>query len=73
MRAKEGMREARVMMWLESVAADVRHGVRLLLRRPGLSALALLTLSLGIGANAAMFTLLNALCCSHCPAPSRIV
>jgi hypothetical protein len=32
-----------------------------LLRRPGLSALALLTLSLGIGANAAMFTLLNAL------------
>jgi putative ABC transport system permease protein len=61
LRAKEGMREARVMVWLESVAADVRHGVRLLLRRPGLSALALLTLSLGIGANAAMFTLLNAL------------
>jgi len=45
LRAKEGMHEARVMVWLESVAADVRHGLRLLLRRPGLSALALLTLS----------------------------
>jgi predicted permease len=69
LRAKEGMREARVMTWLESVAADIRHGVRLLLRRPGLSALALLTLSLGIGANAAMFTLLNALLLQPLPYP----
>jgi putative ABC transport system permease protein len=75
LRAKEGMREARVMMWLESVAADVRHGVRLLLRRPGLSALALLTLSLGIGANAAMFTLLNALLLQPLPysEPDRLM
>ena len=74
-RAKEGMREARVMLWLESVASDVRHGIRLLLRRPGLSALALLTLSLGIGANAAMFTLLNALLLQPLPyaEPDRLM
>lgn len=75
LRAKEGMREARVMLWLESVATDVRHGIRLLLRRPGLSALALLTLSLGIGANAAMFTLLNALLLQPLPysEPDRLM
>jgi predicted permease len=61
LRAKEGMREARIMVWLESLAADLVHGARLLRRRPALSALAIVTLSLGIGANAAIFTLLNAL------------
>jgi putative ABC transport system permease protein len=75
LRAKEGMREARVMVWLESLGADLGHGARLLRRRPGLSVLAILTLSLGIGANAAIFTLLNALLLQPLPYhdPSRLM
>jgi len=61
LRAREGMRDARVMVWLESLVSDLQHGVRLLRRRGGLAALAIATLSLGIGANAAIFTLLNAI------------
>jgi predicted permease len=61
LRATEGMREARTMVWLESLAGDLRYGARLLRRRTGLAVLAIATLSLGIGANAAMFSLLNAI------------
>ena len=61
LRAREGMRDARAMVGLESLAADLRYGARLLRRRAGLAVLAIVTLSLGIGANAAIFTLLNAI------------
>jgi putative ABC transport system permease protein len=60
-RAREDMRHARVMVWLESLMTDLHHGARLLWRHGGAAALAILTLSLGIGANAAIFTLLNAI------------
>ena len=50
-----------IKMWLQSVVVDVAYGGRSLLRQPLSSALILLTLALGIGGNAAMFTLLNAL------------
>ena len=73
--AKEGMREARMSVWLESLAADVQFGARLLRRRFGLAAFAVLTLSLGIGANAAIFTLLNAILLRPLPflEPDRLV
>src|SRR5687768_11609749 len=51
-RAKEGMREARVMTWIETLVRDGWYGTRLFLRQPGPTVLAVLTLSLGIGANA---------------------
>src|SRR5262245_3401347 len=75
LRAREGVREARVMLWLESLAADVRYGARLLRRRAGLAAVAIVTLSLGIGANAAIFSLLNALFIRPMPYedPERLV
>src|SRR5215212_8822678 len=54
------MREVRVMIWLESLLQDARHGSRSL-RQARLSTSAVIVmLALGIGANAAIFTLLNA-------------
>jgi len=49
-------RDARGGRVLEDLAQDVHYGVRQLLRSPGFSALAILCLTLGIGANAAVFT-----------------
>jgi len=66
---KENMREARVMCWIESVAHDFHYGARLLIRRPLATALAVLTLSLGIGANVAIFSLLNAALLKPLPLP----
>jgi predicted permease len=48
------------VIWLSSCFQDLRHGVVLLRRDAGISALIVLVLALGIGANAAIFTLLKA-------------
>ena len=40
---------------------DIRYGARMLLKKPGFSAVVLLTLALGIGVNTALFTVFNAL------------
>ena len=57
---KEEMRDVRVVQWLASSLQDLRHGLVLLRRDPGVSALIVLVLALGIGGNAAVFTLLKA-------------
>jgi predicted permease len=57
---KDQMRDARVIGWLASCLQDLRHGVVLLRRDAGISALIVLVLALGIGGNAAIFTLLKA-------------
>jgi predicted permease len=53
--------------WLETLWQDLRFGIRMLLKQPGFSLTAVLTLSLGIGANAAIFTLLHAVLMKNLP------
>src|SRR5689334_13328015 len=45
---REDMREARLISWIDSLARDLHHGVRLLLRQPVFASVAVLTLGLGI-------------------------
>ena len=46
---------------MRSIVTDTHHAIRLLLKRPGLAALVILTLSLGLGANAAIFQVIDSL------------
>jgi predicted permease len=74
-RVQEDAREVWSFVWLEQLWQDVRFGLRMLLRSPAFTTVAVLTLAFGIGANTAIFSLIDAVMLRSLPVenPAQLV
>jgi macrolide transport system ATP-binding/permease protein len=72
---QDQVRDASTIVWLETLVHDLQYGFRQLRKAPVLVAVAVLSLALGIGANTAIFTLINAVMLQSLPVrdPGRLV
>lgn len=72
---KEECRDVRTGKWIETTIQDVRYGVRSLRKTPGFTFVALVTIAVGIGANTAIFSFVDAVLIRPLPFPDadRIV
>jgi predicted permease len=67
---KESCREERRGFWLDSVWADIRYSTRLMRKHLGITALAILTVAIGVGANTAIFSVVHAVLLNQLPYPN---